>query len=121
MADAHEAVRPAPLSIGTSAVDAVRIVALRGEIDHRIRDHLQQALLRDGPTSAPRIVVDLSGVTFMDSTGVNVLICAHRAAVDAQGWLRLAAPPEGVLRVMQIVGLDAVIPCYPALRRALDA
>ncbi|MFJ3224792.1 STAS domain-containing protein [Streptomyces sp. NPDC086783] len=117
MTDAHEAARPGRLSIGTTAFDDVRVVVLHGEIDHSIRDHLRRALLTH--EAHPRIVVDLSGVTFMDSTGVNVLIAAHRAAVGAGGWIRLAAPQESVLRVIRIVGLDAVIPCYPALRLAV--
>ncbi|MGW7265191.1 STAS domain-containing protein [Streptomyces sp. NPDC054842] len=120
MTDAHEGARPGRLSIGMTAFDDVRVVALRGEIDHSIRDHLRRALLTHDSVAPPRIVVDLSGVTFMDSSGVNVLIAAHRGAVEAGGWIRLAAPQEPVLRVIRIVGLDSVIPCYPALRLAVD-
>ena len=43
-------------------------------------------------TSPQRLVLDLRHVTFMDSTGINILIAAHQSATDAGGWLRLAGP-----------------------------
>jgi anti-anti-sigma factor len=118
--DGSAAARPGQLSIAQLAVDGIEVVSLSGQIDHTIRDHLDQALLPTAGGRPPRTVVDLSGVTFMDSTGINALIAAHRAATSAHGWLRLAAPQEPVLRLLEIVGVDSVIPCYPALRQALS-
>jgi anti-anti-sigma factor len=66
-------------------------------------------------------VLDLSQVTFMDSTGINALIGAHLAAADIQGWVRVAGPTPSVLRIFQIVGLDTVITCYPTLQQALSS
>ncbi|MFH8369909.1 STAS domain-containing protein [Streptomyces sp. NPDC018031] len=120
MADDHAAASSSRLSVDRSVVDGVGVVALHGQIDHSVRDHLNHALLPPGDACAPRTVVDLSGVTFMDSTGINVLLTAHLAATGARGWLRLAGPREPVLRVIQLVGIDTVIPCYPALRQALS-
>jgi stage II sporulation protein AA (anti-sigma F factor antagonist) len=67
------------------------------------------------------MVVDLSGVTFMDSSGINVLIAARNAVAGTGGWLRLAGPTESVLRTLRLVGLDEIIDCYPTLRDALNA
>ncbi|MEV6117646.1 STAS domain-containing protein [Streptomyces sp. NPDC052109] len=69
----------------------------------------------------PRILADLSGVTFMDSTGINVLIATHRQASEAQGWLRIAGARPSVLRVLQLVGVDALISCHPTVDQAIDA
>jgi anti-anti-sigma factor len=66
-------------------------------------------------------VVDLSGVTFMDSSGINVLIAAHQSMSAAQGWLRIAGAQESVLRTLQLVGLDQVIGCHPTVEQALTA
>ncbi|WP_336621287.1 STAS domain-containing protein [Streptomyces sp. DH10] len=66
-------------------------------------------------------MVDLSRVTFMDSSGINILIAAHQAAISAQGWLRLAGAKGSVLRVLQLVGVDQVIGCRPTLEQALTA
>ncbi|MFI8193782.1 STAS domain-containing protein [Streptomyces sp. NPDC085946] len=106
------------LTITHASVEGVSVVTVRGEIDHHTGGPLRRALTRPG---SPGIVVDLSGVTFMDSSGINVLITAQHTALETQGWLRLAGPSPSVLRTMQLVGLDEVIAWYPTLREALDA
>ncbi|MEU9314121.1 STAS domain-containing protein [Streptomyces sp. NPDC048256] len=52
---------------------------------------LRQALDASG-APRPRIVVDLSRVTFMDSIGINIFVAAHCTLTEADGWIRLAAP-----------------------------
>ncbi|MGI5192095.1 STAS domain-containing protein [Streptomyces sp. CA-288835] len=104
----HGTARPG-LSIDHTTVDDIRVVTLRGEIDHTVTNELTEALLSYGSVTRPRTVVDLSGVTFMDSSGINVLIAAHQAMSGAQGWLRMAGAQASVLRVLQLVGLDQVI------------
>ncbi|WP_374200234.1 STAS domain-containing protein [Streptomyces sp. AC555_RSS877] len=90
MTETHGAAwRPGQLSIGHTAVDP--LVTGRGEIDHPVKDMLSQALLS---TTARRRRGPLwtSAATFMDSSGIDVLIAAHRSMRDAHGWLRLAGP-----------------------------
>ncbi|MFC9930044.1 STAS domain-containing protein [Streptomyces sp. NPDC127190] len=106
------------LSVVTTATDGIRVLTLAGEIDHHTGDTLRQALDASS-TPRPRIVVDMRQVTFMDSSGINILIAAHRALSEAGGWLRLAAPGESVMRTISIVGVDAVIDCRATLRQAL--
>ncbi|MDG9727113.1 MULTISPECIES: STAS domain-containing protein [unclassified Streptomyces] len=106
------------LSVVATATDGIHVVSLAGEIDHDSGDMLRQAL--DAcDTPRPRIVVDLRQVTFMDSSGINVFIAAHRTVSEAGGWLRLAAPGEAVMRTLSLVGVDAVIDCRETLRQAL--
>jgi stage II sporulation protein AA (anti-sigma F factor antagonist) len=117
--DIGRAARPDRLSVVVTATDGIRVVSLAGEIDHDCVDTLRQAL--DAcDTPRPRIVVDLRQVTFMDSSGINIFIAAHRAVSEAGGWLRLAAPGEAVMRTLSLVGVDAVIDCRETLRQALD-
>ncbi|MFF1306736.1 STAS domain-containing protein [Streptomyces sp. NPDC058307] len=120
MTDTHGA-GPGRLSIGHTAVDGIPVVTVRGEIDHTVKDMLSQALLSHDGATPPRTVVDLSGVTFMDSSGINVLVAAHKSMSDAHGWLRLAAPQASVLRLIELVGLDQVISCHPTVEQALTA
>ncbi|MET7686270.1 STAS domain-containing protein [Streptomyces sp. NPDC005423] len=119
MADTEQAGQLERLSIRTHVVDDVRVVSVSGEIDHQTGSPLREAL--EGPDgTAPRVVVDLSEVGFMDSSGINVLIAVHHTLTGAGGWLRLAGATPPVLRIVQLVGLDAVIPCAPTLQQALD-
>ncbi|MFG3284476.1 STAS domain-containing protein [Streptomyces sp. NPDC048111] len=102
----------------TTVSDGIRVVALDGEIDHQSGEALGAALT--APDAAcPRVVVDLSRVTFMDSSGINLFISAHLALSGAGGWLRLAAGGEAVMRTIGIVGIDTVIACFPTVGEAL--
>ncbi|MER6691738.1 STAS domain-containing protein [Streptomyces minutiscleroticus] len=105
----------------TTTSDGITVLRLRGEIDHHTVAPLHQALTVQDTTSAPRTVVDLKEVTFMDSTGLNALIAGHRATLDTPGWIRLADAQPPVLRVIQITGLDTFIDYHPTLGQALTA
>ncbi|MGW2831619.1 STAS domain-containing protein [Streptomyces sp. NPDC001286] len=106
------------LSVVATATDGIRVLTLAGEIDHHTGDTLRQALDVVG-TSRPRVVVDMRQVTFMDSSGINILIAAHRTFSEAGGWLRLAAVGASVMRTIRLVGIDAFIDCRESLRHAL--
>ncbi|MET9503919.1 STAS domain-containing protein [Streptomyces sp. NPDC006622] len=122
MSDNPQPNRPDQLSIEQSVVDGVRVVTVVGEIDHDVKNVLTEALLPlSGAVSPSRIVVDLSGVTFMDSSGINVLVGAHRAVSDTAGWLRIAGAQDSVLHVLRIVGIDEVISCHATLEQALSS
>lgn len=121
MSDIENTDRPARLSVETRVVDGVRVVAVWGEIDYDVRDLFSEALLlEDGAVPPLRIVVDLSQVTFMDSSGINVLVGTHRQVSETRGWLRVAGAQESVLRVLELVGIDALISCYPSIEQALS-
>ncbi|MFH8805420.1 STAS domain-containing protein [Streptomyces sp. NPDC017936] len=117
-AETASAEQPRGLSIVATATDGIRVLTVAGEIDHHTGDQLHRALDTSG-TARPRIVVNMRQVTFMDSTGINILITAHQAVTEADGWLRLAAPTDSVQRVLQLVGVDQLIKCHPTLREAL--
>ncbi|MFI9770273.1 STAS domain-containing protein [Streptomyces sp. NPDC052415] len=100
-------------------MSGIRVVSLRGEIDHDVRDVLSEALRVEHDAQRPRIVADLSEVTFMDSSGINGFVATHQQVSAAGGWVRIAAAQESVLRVLQLVGVDDVIPCCPSVEQAL--
>ncbi|WP_228974504.1 STAS domain-containing protein [Streptomyces sp. DH12] len=121
MADIYGSPEDKRISITRTSTDGIRVLTVRGELDHHTAPDLRRALTvtaDDDPPTA-RSVLDLSAVTFMDSSGINVLVTAHQEAHRADGWLRLAAPSDSVMRVIELVGLDTVITCYPTLRQAL--
>ncbi|MGW4567114.1 STAS domain-containing protein [Streptomyces sp. NPDC004561] len=116
----NELAEPDGLSVSLTPVDGVTVVTVSGEVDHHTSGTLHRALMPTDPGSAPRTVADLTGVAFMDSSGINVLIAAHQAHEPA-GWLRLAGVRRPVLRTLEIVGLTGLIRCYPSVGDALAA
>ncbi|WP_411075816.1 STAS domain-containing protein [Streptomyces sp. cmx-4-7] len=119
MSGHEKADRPSRLSAAHRTVGGVRVVTLHGEIDHTGKDALHDALIQHEAGAPPRVVADMSGVSFMDSSGINVLIFAHQHLNDLQGWLRITAPQEAVHRVLTLIGVDTVIACHPTLEQAL--
>ncbi|MFJ4341667.1 STAS domain-containing protein [Streptomyces sp. NPDC088915] len=119
MSGNREVEQPSRLSATVRTVDDVRVVTLQGEIDHTSREVLGQALIPEERAPAPRVVADLTGVSFMDSSGINVFITAHRRICEIGGRLHIAGAGEAVRRVLTLVGVDTVIPCHPTLEQAL--
>lgn len=82
--DNQKADRPDRLSVERKVVHGVLVVTVQGEIDYDVKDALSEALMsEDGTAAPPRIVADLSGVTFMDSSGINVFIAAYQQVSGA--------------------------------------
>jgi anti-sigma B factor antagonist len=86
------------------------VVIAAGEIDLYTAPRLHKELAAVIAQSAPesRIVVDMSGVEFCDSTGMNVLLSCLRQARERGGELELAAPRPAVKKILQVTGLDSV-------------
>ena len=91
------------------SVAGARGLALSGELDltgaPRIEEQLQSALLEG--TGA--YVLDLSGLTFMDSTGVNTLLRARSLLGREERSLVLICPPGPVRRVLDLIGVVDVL------------
>lgn len=94
-------------SIAARDIPGTHIVALHGELDIASVDGLADALAgRAGST----VVVDLSGLTFMDSTGIGALVVArNRVQSKGSGQLVVSRPSAIVREAMEIVGLGAWI------------
>jgi anti-sigma B factor antagonist len=89
--------------------DHVTVIAA-GEIDLYTAPKLQADLasIINSAGPAPRIVIDMSGVEFCDSTGMNVLLSSLRQVRERGGELELAAPRPAVKKILQVTGLDSV-------------
>ncbi|WP_328594290.1 STAS domain-containing protein [Actinomadura macrotermitis] len=96
------------LNVSTTSQGGHAVVTATGELDLYTAPRLQTALaalLRD---QVDRIVVDLSGIEFCDSTGMNVLLSAMKRIDERGGSFELAAPRTAVKRILQVTGLDTV-------------
>ena len=95
------------------------VVVIRGNLDVDSAAVLTAALEQVLLEPAPRIVVDLSGIEFCDSTGLSAFLVGNNRAVAAGGWLRLAAADGFLGRLLDTVGLTPRLPAYPSVTDAL--
>lgn len=109
------------LSINRADHGERTVVSLGGEIDVYtapfVRERLDE-VIHDGKVD---IVVDLTAVRFLDSTGLGVLVGRLKLTRSLGGALRLVSREERVLKVFQITGLDKVFEIHPTLDEALAA
>jgi anti-sigma B factor antagonist len=87
----------------------VHVVALGGEIDLHTAPRLDEALFGAIHEGAQRVLVDLAGTTFVDSTVLGVLLRAHRRLDDAGGRLVLVSNDPRILRTLELTGLDRTL------------
>ena len=88
-------------------------VAVRGQVDMASAAELQAALDAAIADGAGVFVVDLTEVSFLDSSGINVLLRTRALLGRAERELVLICPPGSVLRVLEIVHLVPLIPTFP--------
>jgi anti-sigma B factor antagonist len=81
-------------------------LVITGEVDLACADELRDQLHAITSMPSSTGVVDLSGVTFLDSSGLGVLIAAKKRAADADADLALAAPSPACRKVLEISGAD---------------
>ena len=98
--------------------DTTHVVAPHGEIDALTAPRLGSRLSAWPTRASAGVVVDLSEVTFMDSTGISVLLNALRHLATRHGELVLVCPTARILRPFEITGL---VGCTSDLRSAREA
>lgn len=92
---------------------------LQGELDMASAPHLVETLRRAGGTPPFHIVVDLSQLTFIDSSGLNALVSSGRAVNDAGGSIIFAQPSAHVARLLEIVCLPETVRFDESLEQAV--
>jgi anti-sigma B factor antagonist len=98
------------LAIRSEREDDVHSIYLFGELDLATADIIEQELERVEDTDAASILLDLSGLTFMDSSGIRLLWNAHLRASEDSERLMLLRPPAAVQRALELAGLDDRLP-----------
>ena len=84
--------------------DGERELLVEGELDLAVADRLREALEE---IDAERVLIDLSGCEFIDSTGIAVVVQAHQRARERGGRVAVHSPRAQVLRVLTVSGLTA--------------
>jgi anti-sigma B factor antagonist len=97
----------------------VTVVAPTGRLDVAGAPALKDAMTDLAQNGPPRVVLDMEGVSFVDSTGLGSVIAALKQIRNRQGELRLAAPNQQVRVVLELTTLDKVFPYFATLEDAL--
>ncbi len=101
-------------------MSGVPVVTAPAEIDVTTADQLRQVLLEAASRGHTTIVVDMTRTEFCDSSGLGVLIRAHKRALEEGGELRLVIPAHGaVFRIFTLTSLHRFIPRFDSLPEAL--
>ena len=92
------------------AEDRSLYAAVDGELDHHRAREILMELDRQIDMELPRrLTLDLGGVSFMDSSGIAVLLRADRRMCDLDGELRVVHVPQQAARVLRAAGLEKLI------------
>lgn len=96
------------------------IVYLMGELDHHsadeVRSKIDDRLDRDG---IHKLIMDFSGVTFMDSSGIGVVIGRFKKLSLRKGLICIANVNRSVAKVFELSGMYKIIPAYDNVEQAL--
>ncbi|GAA2211431.1 STAS domain-containing protein [Nonomuraea monospora] len=96
------------------------LIAVAGELDSTNADDLESYAERRR-VPGPGMVLDLTGLTFMDSRGLHVLLRLNAAVREQGGLLRLAGVQDVPARVLQITGVWLALHIHPDARHAATA
>ncbi|MBT8228089.1 MAG: STAS domain-containing protein [Dactylosporangium sp.] len=109
------------LSMSTRVAGGCTVLTVGGEVDVYTAPRLRERLIDLFEQGSRRVVVDLSGVEFLDSTGLGVLVGALKRLRAASGALGLVCPHERLLKVFRITALDRVFSLYNTVEAATAA
>lgn len=110
----HHVAAPAPPA-------GLAIVSPSGRIDATTSPQLERMLREPLETGQRLLLVDLSRVTYMSSTGLRLLLIAAKQLRQRQGRLLLCCPQPPVERVLLLTGLAGILPLYRTREAALNA
>ena len=80
------------------------MIRVTGEIDAHTAPDMEEVFASADASS--ELSVEMSGVSFVDSTGLRVLVSTHKRLADAGGELVLRSPSRSVMRLLEITGLS---------------
>ncbi|WP_435204133.1 STAS domain-containing protein [Micromonospora sp. bgisy143] len=97
------------------------VVEVAGELDMSTTSRLRDGLLEVVASGARVVVVDLTAVRFMDSSGLGALVVAYKELRARDGWLGLAGVQPPVRKVLSVTSVDRVIESFDTVQDAEEA
>ncbi|TQS43859.1 STAS domain-containing protein [Cryptosporangium phraense] len=109
------------LQVSVEHVDDVARCVIVGEVDMATTPQLRDELLGLVDAGERYLVLDVSGVPFLDSTGLGVLMEVHRRLRDVSGSVALVGARPALVRLLTITNLSRALPVYRSVEDATDA
>lgn len=106
------------LTVHTEQRGDLVVVSISGELDMTTAPQLQERATELLDKGQNRLVLNLTGLSFCDSTGLSVFVRVRNDCVATGGALRLAAPQRNVLRVLEISGLAEALRPFTSVAEA---
>lgn len=96
------------------------IVKLRGELDHHSSENVRKKIDQCyNENNMLNIVLDLNELTFMDSSGIGLIMGRYRNTLDKKGELLIVCENETIKRILDMSGLFKIIKLYPSFDAAI--
>ena len=99
--------------------ESAAVVDLEGDVDIYSAPQFKDVLLQGIEEGAQRIIVDLAKVTFIDSSGLGVLVSGAKRVRRHDGTLDIVCCDDNITRIFEITGLDRIFGIYPTREEAL--
>ena len=97
------------------------VLDVGGEVDLSTAPVLRSRIEGIVDDGGRRLVVDLADVSFMDSSGLSVLVVGFKGMREAGGQMAVVCPNASIAKIFSITGLDRVFSIHPSLHEALSA
>ena len=109
------------LSLATRTVSDRTVVVVSGEIDVYTAPKLREQIVSLVDEGQYHLIIDMSGVEFLDSTGLGVLVGGLKRVRAHDGSLALVCDEERILKIFRITGLTKVFPIHATVDEAVAA
>lgn len=106
------------LTMDEATRGASTVLRVGGDIDLNSAPGLSARIEAIQSRGVTAVIVDLGGVSFLDSSAIGVLVRAHQALTDAGGGLTVVSPRSAISNVFRIARLDEVLPVVDSLEQA---
>ncbi len=107
--------------VSAPVAEHVLVVALDGALDYTNAERLRQDVEAALHEKHRELVLDLTGVSFCDSTGIRILLAVRKLMQDRDGAVTLASLNARLARIFRLTGLISAFTVVPGLAEAVDA
>ena len=104
----------------TELKDGIRLIKLEGRLDLNGTYSIEVQFVNRCAGDKVRVLVDLSGVDYISSVGIPMLVNTAKSVMSQGGKLAFLKPQENVVKVLELVGVTQVIPIYYDQKTAIN-